>query len=539
MKVTFIGAAHEVTGSCTLIESSGVYYLVDCGMEQGKNVYENIPLPVAPSEIAAVILTHAHIDHSGMLPKLYRDGFRGVIYSTEATRRLADIMLRDTAHIEAMEAEWKSRKSVRSGGEPVLPMYDINDVIGTMKLFRGCSYGVEVLVVGGVKLRFFDIGHLLGSACVEIKLKEAGVEKTIIFSGDVGNTNHPIIRDPQPIYGGDYLVLESTYGNRLHLPPEGDPYEELAGYINRAFDRGGSVIIPSFAVGRTQELLYMIREIKLKGLVKSRPNFPVYLDSPLAKEATEIFMNCDPDYFDGEMRALIDAGVNPIWNDDLIFSETAEDSKRINTDMQPKVIISASGMCEAGRIRHHLKHNLWRPENIILFAGYQSAGTLGRTILDGARSVKLFGEEVAIRAEICSLHGTSGHADVDGLTGWYEAMKKRPGTVFVNHGDTESCEALRDRLIEQFGCEAIAPFSGTVFDLMTNEIVYDAVGVPVKEQKEKGGKSASTTRAEKIYNTLVETATELLAVAKRCAGRPNSELAAFTSRIRELINKYR
>ena len=443
MELTFIGAAHEVTGSCTLLENQGAYYLIDCGMEQGVNVYENVPLPVPPQRIDAVFLTHAHIDHSGLLPKLYKDGFRGQVYTTEVTRNLCDVMLRDSANIQSFEAEWRSRKAQRAGEPPEEPLYTVEDVAGLMKLFHPCDYAKRYPISDDVQIRFTDIGHLLGSACIEIWLQEGDTEKKIVFSGDVGNLDHPILNDPQSVEEADYLVLESTYGNRLHDRPK-DAVAELAQYLQRAFDRGGSVIIPSFAVGRTQELLYALREIKQKNMVHYHDGFPIYLDSPLAEEATAIFMQCSSDYFDPETKALLAQGINPIWCADLQLSVTAEDSKKINEDRRPKVILSASGMCEAGRIRHHLKHNLWQRRNIILFAGYQAAGTLGRALLDGAQTVKLFGEEIAVQAEICALHGTSGHADQQGLLHWVETFKKKPGVIFVNHGEDDACETLRN-----------------------------------------------------------------------------------------------
>lgn len=534
MKIQFIGAAHEVTGSCTLLEVSGKYYLVDCGMEQGRDVFQNVSLPVSASQIEAVFLTHAHIDHSGMLPKLYKDGFSGSIYATDVTCDLCSIMLRDSAHIQESEAKWRSRKAQRAGLDNIEPVYDTNDALGAISLFRKCSYGEIICPAEGIELRFTDIGHLLGSACIELWLNEDGVSKKIVFSGDVGNTNQRIIRDPQKVDDTDYLVIESTYGNRLHPVGRGNVVNELAGYIQKALDNDGNVIIPSFAVGRTQEMLYAIREIKQSGLVKGHDGFPVYVDSPLAVEATSIFMQCDPICFDDETLALIKQGINPIWFDDIRMSLTSEDSKRINTDPEPKVIISASGMCEAGRIRHHLKHNLWRKNSIILFVGYQAEGSLGSRLLNGEKSVTLFGEEISINAEICSLHGTSGHADQAGLLSWLEGFQNKPELVFVNHGDNDSCEDFKNLLAEKGYC-AVAPYSGTEYDLATGLMTVCTEGVEIDRPRvSKGG-----SRAEIIYNQLVSEAEKLLSLVKSRRGRTNKDNAKLASQIREIYNKWR
>lgn len=534
MKIQFIGATHEVTGSCTLLEVNGKYYLVDCGMEQGIDIFQNIELPVSAINIEAVFLTHAHIDHSGMLPKLYKDGFRGTIYATDVTCDLCNIMLRDSAHIQESEAQWQSKKAQRAGREPIFPVYDMQDALGVIELFRRCNYGDLISTAEGIQLRFTDIGHLLGSACIELWLTEGEVSKKIVFSGDVGNTNQAIIRDPQYVEETDYLVIESTYGNRLHKKERGDVVAELADYIQQTLDRGGNVVIPSFAVGRTQEILYAIREIKQNSLVKGHEHFPVYVDSPLALEATAIFMQCNPICFDDETLSLINQGVNPIWFDDICISMTSEESKQINADTRPKVILSASGMCEAGRIRHHLKHNLWCENNTILFVGYQSEGSLGRKLLQGATTVKLFGEEIAVNSQICSLHGTSGHADCAGLTNWISAFKEKPTLVFVNHGEDKSCEDFKNLLIEK-GYNAEAPYSGTEYDLSTGRMTIYTQGKAIDRVNLYKG----NTRAEMLYKELVSEAEQLLTLAKKCRGRTNKDNAKLTSQIRELIEKWK
>ncbi|MBE6651995.1 MAG: MBL fold metallo-hydrolase [Ruminococcaceae bacterium] len=531
MRIQFIGAAQEVTGSCTLLEVNDRYYLVDCGMEQGIDVFQNVAIPVPASRIDAVFLTHAHIDHSGMLPRLYKDGFRGIIYSTVATAKLADIMLKDSAHIQMTEVEWKNRKAERSGEENYTPTYTMEDALGAITLFRGVEYDQRITVSAGVDIRFTDIGHLLGSAAIEIWLREADADRKIVFSGDVGNTNQPLIKDPTPVAEADYLVLESTYGSRDHDRHD-NTVNVLAEMIDRTLNRGGNVIIPSFAIGRTQELLYAIREIKDRGLTKNR-EFPVYVDSPLAIEATEIFSKCDPACFDDETRALLARGIDPIRFPNLRLSVTVEDSKRINENPEPKVILSASGMCEAGRIRHHLKHNLWRPQNLVLFVGYQAEGTLGRNLIEGIPTVRLFGEDIAVRAEIMSLKGTSGHADRKGLISWLMSFEHKPKTVFLNHGNEESIAVLSDELKER-GYAVETPYSGTEYDLIRG------IMTAYTEKKRVTAADVAKARSRKnsIHHDLVSQAEALLALAKRCESRPNKDNAKFTAQIRALMDKW-
>lgn len=531
MKIQFIGAAQEVTGSCTLLEINDRYYLVDCGMEQGIDVFQNVDLPIPTSQVDAVFLTHAHIDHSGMLPRLYKDGFRGIIYSTEATAKLAVIMLKDSAHIQMTEAEWKNRKAERAGEEGFTPTYTLEDAIGAIKQFRGVPYDERITVAAGVDIRFTDIGHLLGSAAIEIWMREGEHERKIVFSGDVGNTDQPIIKDPSPVAETDYLVLESTYGSRNH-ERHSDTLQTLAQFIDQTLTRGGNVIIPSFAIGRTQELLYAIREIKQRGLVKDT-DFPVYVDSPLAIEATEIFANCDPAFFDEETNRLLEQGIDPIKFPNLRLSVTVDESRRINETPEPKVILSASGMCEAGRIRHHLKHNLWRPQNLILFVGYQAEGSLGRILLEGAPNVRLFGEDIAVRAEVRSLKGTSGHADQRGLISWLSKFDKKPRTVFLNHGNEESIAVLTDELKSR-GYAVEAPYSGTEYDLVKGIMTAYAE----KKRVTSADIAKARSRKNSVHRDLVSQAEALLALAKRCESRTNKDNAKFTAQIRALMDKW-
>ena len=533
MKIQFIGATHEVTGSCTLLEVCGKKYLVDCGMEQGIDVFENIPIPVPANSIEAVFLTHAHIDHSGMLPKLYKDGFRGAIYATSTTCDLCNIMLRDSAHIQESESEWQNRKAQRAGDPLVTPVYTMADALGAISRFRPCEYGQVIQADEGVIVRFSDIGHLLGSACIELWLTENRDTRKIVFSGDVGNINQPLIKDPLPVEQTDYLVIESTYGDRLHEKP-GNTVEELAEVLQRTFDRGGNVVIPSFAVGRTQEMLYAIRQIKQEGMVHGHDGFPVYVDSPLAVEATSIFLQCDHCCFDEETAALVRQGINPIWFDDIRLSVTSDESRQINFDKRPKVILSASGMCEAGRIRHHLKHNLWGEENSILFVGYQAEGSLGRKLQDGAQYVRLFGEDISVNAEIAALHGTSGHADQAGLLRWLEGFNEKPQKIFVNHGDDAPCIVFQ-KLLQQKKYDTEAPYSGTEYDLLTGRMTVYADAKAIKREEITKG----SARAKAIYGELLSAAEALLAFVKTCRGRTNKDNAKMASQIRSFIEKWK
>lgn len=529
MKLTFIGAAHEVTGSCTLIEVGSARGLVDCGMEQGKDLYENVEIPVKAGDIDFVLLTHAHIDHSGNLPLLYKNGFRGVVYATSATCMLANIMLRDSANIQMQDAERDSRKEMRAGRGPVEPKYTISDAEGLLTLLRPCSYDEKLQINEHVSIRFNDAGHLLGSASIEVWLTEGGEERKVLFSGDVGNINQPILRNPVPVEEADFVVIESTYGDRLHEERK-SVIEPLTRYLQETFDRGGNVVIPAFAVGRTQEMLYYLREIKTENLIKGHPDFPVYVDSPLADNSTSVFLQCDKDFLDEESQYVMDMGINPLVFPGLTTTQSVDESRAINADPNPKVIISASGMCDAGRIRHHLKHNLWRPESTVLFVGYQAEGTMGRKLMDGADSVKIFGEEIAVHAEIGWLPGMSGHADRDGLLSWIGALKRKPTAVFVNHGEDTVCSIFADTLGEKLGYTAYAPYSGTCYDLLAEKFEIITEGVPVV-------KGERLTKSARVLGELVAAAERLLRVAKTLAGRPNRELRSYTNRINAIIDK--
>lgn len=530
MKLTFIGAAHEVTGSCHYLNACGKHILVDYGMEQGINVLENKPLPVAEALIDYVFLTHAHVDHSGMLPLLSARGFKGKIFSTIATADLCSIMLRDCAHIQMQEAEWKNRKAKRSSNvEPHEPLFNMENADDAIKRIVPCSYDEIIEICEGIQIRFTDIGHLLGSSSIEVWLTEENVNKKIVFSGDIGNKNQPLLRDPAFTKEADYVVMESTYGDRLHSAERPDYIKELTEILQETFDRGGNVVIPSFAVGRTQEMLYFIRKIKEDKLIQRHADFPVYVDSPLAVEATGIFHKNEGICFDEEAMELVKKGINPISFPGLRLSITSDESKAINFETTPKVIISASGMCDAGRIRHHLKHNLWRQESTILFVGYQSVGTLGRILVEGVDEVKLFGEPIEVRATIRTLTGLSGHADKNGLIEWIEGFDDKPRKVFVVHGEDEVCKAFAECLQVEHGIKAYAPYSGTEFNLASGKLEYEATPVYVK----KKAKPVSD-----VFSRLVAAGQRLMAVIRKNEGGANKDLAKFADQINSLCDKW-
>ena len=533
MKIEFLGAAHEVTGSCHYLEFADKHVLVDCGMEQGPDLYVNQEIPVNASTIDYVFVTHAHIDHSGLLPMLYNHGFRGQIFTTTATHQLCEIMLKDSAHIQMFEAEWKNRKAKRAGKPEVVPLYDMNDAMGVLGHFVSCDYHSVINVCEGLKVRFVDAGHLLGSSSIEMWISEntgEGVEeRKIVFSGDIGPGNRPLIKDQEYLTSADYVVMESTYGDRTHETPP-DYAVELARVIRDTFTRGGNLVIPAFSVGRTQEMLYFIRRIKTENLLPEFQNFEVYVDSPLAVEATTIFGKNVQDCFDDTALALVQQGINPIGFPGLRMAITSDESKMINFNDKPKVILSASGMCEAGRIRHHLKHNLWRKDSTILFVGYQVLGTLGNALLNGAKEVKLFGETIEVQAKIENLPGISGHADVNQLTKWVSMFDPKPKRVFIVHGEDKVTEQFAAHIHEELGLEAYAPFSGDAFDLLT--------GACVAQGSREAVEKKSTRAVNNIFARLVAAGERLMTVIRKCEGMPNRELGKFADQINELCNKW-
>ena len=526
MKLTFFGAAKAVTGSCHCLEVNGTRILIDCGLQQGRDERDNRVLDFAPGYIDYVIVTHAHIDHTGRIPLLVKQGFHGKIVTTRLTGQLMSIMLRDSAHIQESDAQWQNQKGRRAGRAPVEPLYTIADAENAMELVETYEYGERVELFEGVRLRFADAGHLLGSACLELWLTEEGVTRKIVFSGDLGNVDQPIIRDPQYIDEADYVVMESTYGDRLHEPPESYT-QALAQIIDETFEKGGNVIIPSFAVGRTQELLYFMREMKEEGMVKSHPDFRVCVDSPLANEATRIYSGNLHGYLDEEAIEALKGGAL-FQFPGLTLTETSEESKALNLDTSSKVIISASGMCDAGRIRHHLKHNLWRKECVVVFVGYQAEGSLGRALLEGARSVKLFGEEIAVNARIVNFKGLSSHADRDHLLAWARHYAPKPRHIFVVHGEASVTEIFAQKLRDA-GLSAHAAEYEEVYDLAADRMLSAGVPLPPKPVSACGSHA---------YRKLESAGQDILEAIRPNKGGTNKDLAQFEKELMALIQKW-
>ena len=453
MKITFCGAASGVTGSCHLIETDRYKVLLDCGQFQGGNDPDKMnraDFPFNPAEIDCVILSHAHVDHCGRLPLLVKRGFKGLIYCTDATADLVEVMLKDCAHIHEQDAERDNRKNARAGRPVAEPLYDTNDAMDTVKHLEPVIYDTLVILNEQMKVVFNDAGHILGSAIIELWVTEGESTSKLVFSGDIGTKDRPIINDPTIIKKADYVIMEATYGNRLHEPAS-ESVDRLLNIIAETAERGGNTVIPSFAVGRTQELLYQLNKVYdgHTPFTERLKNVPVYVDSPMSVTATEVF-RANAQAYNEEMKDYILSGDHPLDFKGLVFSKTSDESKQINVDTTPKVIISASGMCDAGRIRHHLKHNLWNAKNSIVFVGYQAEGTLGRLLLDGATEVKIMGEPIVVNAQIHNLEGFSGHADRDGLFEWLSGFQQKPQKIFLVHGEEESkvefAEFVKSRL---------------------------------------------------------------------------------------------
>lgn len=490
MKVTFLGAAKTVTGSNYLVEGAGKKFLVDCGMYQGSaaDELENAdPFAFNIDEIDFMLLTHAHIDHSGRIPKLYNEGYRNPIYATKATCDLCSIMLPDSGHIQEMEIEWKNRKRLRKGEKPLPPLYTAEDAAKSIEIFSPVKYDQLIELDENIHVRFNDAGHMLGSSIIEVWINENGKQQKIVFSGDIGNNDIPLLSSPTMIEDADFLVMESTYGDRLHIRND-DKAEMFLNIVYETLEKGGTVVIPSFAVGRTQEILYELNKIKEEEhsedfykKYNKLMTIPVFVDSPLAISATEVFRE-NMDLFDDETQAMIKSGDNPLEFPGLKFTRTAEESKELNTMDDSSIIISASGMCEVGRIKHHLKHHLWDPNSTILFVGYQAPGTLGRKIVEGAKNVRIFGEDIAVNARIEYIEGYSGHADQEWLMNFVYSFITKPKHIFLVHGEPQAQVVLKGKIENEARIPVTIPSLGESYDLDNDVQLTEIVKQPVKQR---------------------------------------------------------
>ena len=490
MKVTFLGATKTVTGSNFLVEGAGKKFLVDCGMYQGSasDEFENeAPFLYDVHDIDFMLLTHAHIDHSGRIPKLYNEGYRNSVYATKATCDLCSIMLPDSGHIQEMEVEWKNRKRERKGEDPLPPLYTAEDAAKCLEIFKPVQYDEIIDIDENIKARFNDAGHMLGSAIIEVWVTEGDKTEKIVFTGDLGNNDIPLLSPPTMIESADYLVMESTYGNRLHMRND-DKASMFLDIVYETLEKGGTVVIPSFAVGRTQEILFELNRIKEEKhdeefykKYKRLMSVPVYVDSPLAISATEVFKE-NMNLFNEETQAIINSGDNPLEFDGLKFTRTADESKALNASNESAIIISASGMCEVGRIKHHLKHHLWEPNSTILFVGYQAPGTLGRKLVDGEKKVKIFGEEIAVNARIEYIEGYSGHADQEWLMNFVYSFITKPKHIFLVHGEPEGQKVLKSKLEESTDIPITIPDFGESYELEEN---VEMVGKAKEEAKQR------------------------------------------------------
>lgn len=538
MKITFLGAAKTVTGSNFLVEGAGKRFLVDCGMYQGQATEEmenEAPFLFDVHSIDFMLLTHAHIDHSGRIPKLYKEGYRGDIIATKATCDLCQIMLPDSGHIQEVEIEWRNRKRKREGKEALPPLYTAEEAIESLELFKPVHYDEIIDIDDNIKVRFNDAGHMLGSAIIELWVTENGETKKTVFTGDLGNNDIPLLASPTMIESADFLVMESTYGNRLHIRND-EKASLFLNIVSETLEKGGTVVIPSFAVGRTQEILYELNKLKFASegdeefarKYEEIMKAAVYVDSPLAISATEVFRK-NMDLFDDDVKELMEQGDNPLDFPGLKFTKTAEESKALNESNEPSIIISASGMCEVGRIKHHLKHNLWNPNSTILFVGYQAPGTLGRSIVEGAKKVKIFGEEIAVNARIEYIEGYSGHADQEWLMNFIYSFFTKPKHIFLVHGEPEGQEVLKQKILDETGIPVTIPEFGDVYELDEN----------IKVGKQELPKAYRFLRLEilqKLEN-LEDEVSEMKSIVKKeklTDGASDEELIELEEKIKEL-----
>ena len=544
MKITFLGATKTVTGSNFLVEGAGKRFLVDCGLFQGKATEElenSEPFEFDINSIDFMLLTHAHIDHSGRIPKLYKEGFRKNVIATKATCDLCSIMLPDSGHIQEMEIEWTNKKRKRKGEEPLEPLYTAEEAARSLELFRAVKYDEVIEIDENIHARFNDAGHMLGSATIEVWINENGKEEKIVFSGDLGNNDIPLLSEPTMIEDADYLVMESTYGSRMHMRND-DKAELFLNIVSETLERGGTVVIPSFAVGRTQEILFEINKLKdkrddedFKKKYEELMRVPVYVDSPLAISATEVFED-NMELFDEETQKYISEGNNPLEFPGLKFTRTVEESKALNESDESCIIISASGMCDVGRIKHHLKHNIWNPLNTILFVGYQAPGTLGYSIVNGAKKVKLFGEEMAVNAQIEYIEGYSGHADQEGLLNFIYSFIKKPKHIFLVHGEPEGQEVLKSKIMETTSLPVTIPSFGETYEVTDERVTL--TGRYRRDTKENN----KFTRVAIIdrLNGLKERIADMQDLIKDDLNEntiENSEIDSLTAKIRDLQNQ--
>lgn len=541
MNITFLGAAKTVTGSNFLVEAGGKKFLVDCGMYQGKAALEmenSEEFLYDVNEIDFMLLTHAHIDHSGRIPKLYNEGYRGPIYAHRATVDLCSIMLPDSGHIQETEIEWKNRKRLRAGLEPLPPLYTAEEAEKCLEIFKPVEYDTIIDVADSIQVRFNDAGHMLGSSILEIWVTENGKTEKIVFTGDLGNNDIPLLNSPTMIESADYLVMESTYGSRLHMRND-DKANMFLDIVSETLDHGGRVVIPSFAVGRTQEILYEIDKIKdnhkdddeFQRKYQQLMKTPVFVDSPLAISATEIFKK-NTDLFEDEVQEKLKHGDHPLEFPGLQFTRTPDESKALNDTYYPSIIISASGMCDIGRIKHHLKHNLWNPSSTILFVGYQAPGTLGRTIVDGADKVKIFGEEISVNARVEYIEGYSGHADQEWLLNFVYSFINKPKHIFLVHGEEESEEVLKGLIEKNTEIPVTIPSFGEK---------YEVAEIPKLEERSEYSKKLEDQymrlqileKLDKIkdeINTMSQTVRE----QKLMKEKPDDEISKLNDKVKKL-----
>lgn len=502
MKITFCGASKTVTGSNYLIEAEDKKLLLDCGMFQGSAREEQMNFEsfiYNPKDIDYLILSHAHIDHSGRIPKLVKEGFNGKIYTTHATYDLCEIMLMDSANIGMQDAEWENRKRVRKGLTPIEPLYNTNDVKESLKLFKPVYYNQEIKIDDTFTFRLQDAGHILGSAIVELFINEEGKTTKLVFSGDLGMPERPILTDPGFIEDADYLIIESTYGDRDH-PTYTDSTKSLIKIIDDTSQKGGTVVIPSFAVGRTQDLIYQLNSYYDGEGLEEYKKVPIYIDSPMAVSTTKVFEK-NSNLFDEDAKNLILSGDNPFDFENIFYVRDVEESKRLNAVKYPKVIISASGMATAGRVRHHLKHNLWDPKNSVIIVGYQAEGSTGRKLVEGAKKVSLLGEEIKVEASIYSLQGFSAHADRSMLLNWIGHFKKFPKKIFLVHGEEKAITALKSEIENKWKANVHVPDLGDSVELYAADTKFN--DSPVKEYEQRHEELLQLT--ERVEGLLKET----------------------------------